>query len=546
MKRSRAILLTVTVAAVFLATACASARAMKNSFPGEVALLKKLGPEERYSYFSAQYFMNKYQRKAYLSLPTAAERGRWFERFWIDLDPTPATQENERKEEHDRRAALARKLFGMTKAPGWDKRGETLIRYGLPSHRTQVWGTVSFSGMTPPGEIWYYESLDMIVQFRNANLKGEFIFWNDPGGRSSLRELERNQNVSSLLKYGVLTEMFPTQFMSPDEVKDLVDFNPDEIDYAASPDTRMMTLKDRIAEMEQEKVQKAVNNFYAALTDRPTIYSFELNQKLLPLYFDVAAFRGGERTLRTEISFEVPTSELQFVQKAGVLAADLEFKVLVRDLDDNVVASAVDTVKPTMAGDRLTGPGIRPPSLVPAQIVLALEPGYYRIGIEARDRTSLRRAEYRTNVELEPYAASPSVSDIQFASSIRETEANQDFVKGTLQIVPHPSHAYRMPFPLWMYFEIYGLDVDAEGLAYYRVEYRIIPLEKRRRGPVFEETPAAISSSFETSGYGTTQPQRISVATENLWEGRFRFIVTVTDRRSFRTATKSEDFSILK
>jgi GWxTD domain-containing protein len=535
----------IAIAFVLLA-APAPARGMKDSFPGEVAYLKKLAPEERYSYFAAQYFMNKYQRKAYLSLPTAELRAVWFDLFWIELDPTPATPANERKEEHDKRAALARKLFGMAKAPGWDRRGETLIRYGLPSNRTQEWGTVSFSGMTPPGEIWYYESLDMLVQFRNANLKGEFFFASDPVGRSSRRELERNENISGLLKYGVLTEMFPTQYMSPDEVKDLVDFNPDEIDYAASPDTRMITLKDRIAEMEQEKAQKSYNNFFVALDERPTIYSFELNQKLLPLYFDIASFRGGERTLRTEISFEVPTSELQFVQRAGVLAGDLEFRVLVRDVDMKEVAAAVDTVTPTMTGDVLSERGAAPPSLVPAQIVLALEPGYYRIGIEARDRTSNRRAEYRTNIELAPYTASPSVSDIQFASGIRETEANQDFVKGNLQVVPHPSHAYRKPFPLWMYFEIYGLDTDAEGLAFYRVEYRIIPLEKRRRGPILEETSAAISSSFETSGYGATQPQRLSVATENLWQGRFRFIVTVTDRRSFRTATRSEDFSILK
>jgi len=63
---------------------------------------------------------------------------------------------------------------------------------------------------------------------------------------------------------------------------------------------------------------------------------------------------------------------------------------------------------------------------------------------------------------------------------------------------------------------------------------------------VIIRSSAAISSSFETSGYGATQPQRLSVATDNLWEGKFRFIVTVTDRRSFRTATKSEDFSIVK
>jgi GWxTD domain-containing protein len=545
MMRSASILFSAIAVSFCILAAPVPARGMKDSFPGEIALLKKLAPEERYSYFAAQYFMSKYQRKAYLSLPTAERRAEWFERFWIDIDPTPATPENERRMEHEKRAAVARKLFGMTKAPGWDRRGETIIRYGLPSNRTQIWGTVSFSGMKAPGEVWYYEPLDMLVQFRNANLKGEFFFASDPVGRSSRRELERNQNISALMKYGVITEMFPTQAMSPDEVKDLVDFNPDEIDYTASPDTRMITLKDRIAEMEEEKVQKSINNFYAALAERPTVYSFDLNRQILPLYFDIASFRGGERTLRTEISFEVPTSELQFVQRAGELAGDLEFRVVVRDVDMKEVASAVDTVKPTITGDWLTDKGPRPASLVPAQIVLALEPGYYRVGIEARDRISKRQAAYRTNVELAPYAASPSVSDIQFASNIRETDANQDFVKGNLQVVPHPSHAYRKPFPLWMYFEIYGLDADPEGLAFYRVEYRIVPLEKRRRGPVLEET-AAISSSFETSGYGATQPQRISVATENLWEGRFRFIVTVTDRRSFRTATKSEDFSVLK
>jgi len=213
----------------------------------------------------------------------------------------------------------------------------------------------------------------------------------------------------------------------------------------------------------------------------------------------------------------------------------------VRDVGMNVVASAVDTVEPTMTGDKFTGP-----SLLPGQVILALEPGYYRIGLEAEDRISKRRAEYRTNIELTPFTASPAVSDIQFASSIRETQENRRFVKGNLQVVPHPVHAYRLPFPLSLYFEIYGLDTDREGLAYYRVEYKIVPFEKRRKGPILVEVPSVISSSFETSGYGSTQPQRISVAPENLWEGSFRFIVTVTDRRTFRTATKSEDFSILK
>jgi len=529
------------VAGLALLAAPAPSRAVKDSFPGQTGLIKKLSAEERISYFGVQYFMNPHQRKAYLSRATVEQRADWLERFWIDLDPTPATAENERKTEHEKRVALARKLFGMKKAPGWDKRGETIIRYGLPTDRTRTWGTVGFYGMTPPGEIWYYTALDMIVQFQNLNLKGEYFFASDPVGRSSRRELDRLKNINDVIKYGVMQEVYLIQYMSPDEVKDIVDFNPDEIDYVADPETRMITLKDRIAQMEQEKLQRSINNFYTCLEERPTVYSFEMNLNPLPLFFDVTSFRGGERTLRTEVSFEVPASELQFVQKEGTLTAEVEFRVLVRDVDMNEVASGVDVIEPTTTGDTFTGP-----SLVPGQVILALEPGYYRIGLEARDRISKRRAEYRTNVELAPYTASPAISDIQFASSIKETEENRRFVKGNLQVIPHPVHAYRLPFPLSLYFEIYGLDVDREGLAYYRVEYTIIPREKRRKGLVLTEVPSVISSSFETSGYGSTQPQRISVAPENLWEGSFRIIVTVTDRRTFRTATKSEDFSILK
>jgi len=542
MTRKLTSLLLAGVAAALIVLASASpSQGMKDSFPGEIGFIKRLASEERLAYFGAQYLMNDHQRRQFLSLPTAEERTGWFERFWIDLDPTPATPRNERKDEHEKRVALARKLFGMKKAPGWDKRGETLIRYGLPSNRTRTWGTVGFYDAKPPGEIWYYTTLDMIVQFQNFNLKGEYFFASDPVGRSSRRELDRAKNVSEVIKYGILQEMYPIEYMSPDDVKDLVDFNPDEIDYMADPATRMITLKDRIAQIEQEKIEKSINNFHTYMNERPNIYSFEINQRLLPLYFDITSFKGGERTLRTEFNFEVPASELKFVQKGGALAADVAFRVLVRDVGMNVVASAVDTVRPTMTGDTFTGP-----SLLPGQVILALEPGYYRIGLEAEDRISKRRAAYRTNIELAPYTASPAVSDIQFASSITETEENRRFVKGTLQVVPHPVHAYRLPFPLSLYFEIYGLDADEEGLAYYRVEYKIIPLGKRRKGPVLVEVPSVISSSFETSGYGSTQPQRISVAPANLWEGSFRFIVTVTDRRTFRTATKSEDFSILK
>jgi GWxTD domain-containing protein len=218
------------IVAIALATLPLPARGAKEAFKGEFARIRALGAEERLAYFGLQYLMNDHQKRQYLSLETPEERERWIESFWIDRDPTPATPENERRIEHEKRVALARKLFGMKKAPGWDRRGETLIRWGMPSQRTETHGTVGFYEFTPPGEVWYYRTFDMIVQFSNFNLKGEFFYASDRIGRSSRRELDRIQNISALAKYGVLQQLYPIEYMSPDEVKDLADWNPDEID----------------------------------------------------------------------------------------------------------------------------------------------------------------------------------------------------------------------------------------------------------------------------------------------------------------------------
>ncbi len=515
--------------------------ACAESFTGELGLIKRLSPEEKLTFFGLQYMMNQYQKKQFLNLPTKQERAEWIERFWIDLDPTPTTEINERRIEHDKRVSLARKLFGMKKAPGWDKRGETVIRFGLPSYRAKTWANVGFYRMTPPGETWYYEALDMLISFHNFNLKGEFIYAIEPYGRTPREDQERLKNVWDLFKYDVMQEVHPTEYLDIEEIKDIMDFNPDEIDYIADPDIRMYTPKDLIAQFEQEKIEKSANNFYKYMKEKPTIYSFELNQDLLPFYFDITSFKGGPGALRTDVNFEVPAGEVRFIRREGKLNAEIEIRALIRDTQMNKVAEAVDVIQAIQAGEGV----FAGPSHLPGQITLTLKPGYYHVGLETVDRHSGRRGMLKTNLELAPIGSELALSDIQFASSIQETEENQKFVKGNLQVIPHPLHAYRIPYPLSIYFEIYGLDTDREGISFYTVEYKIVPLQKRRKGPVLEEMSSIISSKFETTGYGSMQVQRLSITTTNLWEGPFRLIVTVTDRRTLVSTEKSSNFSIL-
>ena len=536
-----------TFIAICLLSLClfpaAPAGAGEENFDGEMELLKRLQPEERYVYFGTQYLMNPHQALQYLTLPTREEREEWLARFWIDLDPTPASPENERKTEHEKRVALARKLFPSKKIPGWDKRGETLIRFGMPGRRERVFADIGFYRFIPPSELWYYESLDMLVHLQDFNLKGDFIYAIEPYGRSAREEQDRWATLNTLMEHGLFQDLYAYEYMDLDEMKDIVAYNPDNIDYVADMDLRMETPKDLISQFEQEKVERSANNFYKYMKENPLIYSFEIGADPLDLFFDISTFKSaGDDSLRTEISFEIPTSDVRFVRAGGALSAEIRLDAVVRNLDFEEVASGSDVISAVRSGPE--GSGV--PSIIPGQIVLQLEPGYYRVGIEATDMNSWRRGSAKTNVELGPYGGKLAVSDIQFASRIEEAEPGGRFVKGNLRIVPHPLHAYRIPYPLTFYFEIYGLGTDREGYSFYAVDYKITPIERKRKRNFPEEITPVVSSRFETTATGPDQVQRLEIATENLWEGSFELTVTITDRRTRENVSKKARFSVLE
>jgi GWxTD domain-containing protein len=530
----------ITAAVLLLASLSAVTPALAEDFKGENDLLRKIDPEERLAYFGLRYSLNDHEKRHFLSQPTRTERDAWLERWWAMNDPTPATPENERRIEHELRVRIARDEFGMKKAPGWDKRGECLIRWGWPAVRSKFPANIGFYRMLPPGELWYYRRLDMMIMFHDFNLNGIYIFAIEPQVMSARESLDKMRAVA---EYAKLMPAEATQFNQASDLMALQNFNPDNIDYVASPDLRAQ-LATRTFEdvVRQDQINESKNNFYMYMEEKPTIYSFEMDEDLLPLAFDVTSFSGGAGKIRAEINFEVPTRELRFERNDGILRADVELSVMVRDIDMKEVAAASEFTGATQEG----GETFEGPAYIPGQIVVTLDPGYYRIGIEAHDLKSGRMGVYRTNVELPPMEGALALSDILFASNITPVEKTVRYQKGNLQIVPHPLHAYRIPYPLRFYFEIYGLDTDDEGFALYEVEYRVVPVTKKKTGFTLEDVPTAIESKFESSGFGPSQPQHLEIATGNLWEGSFRLIITVMDRRTRESVEKVANFSILE
>ncbi len=475
---------------------------------GEKRPVARLPADELREYCGLQYLLSDTQMMEYLSLRTGRERAQWLERFWLAVDPTPATKANELRDEHQERVAAARQLFGMADPPGWDDRGEIFIRFGPPSLRMN---NLTCLGLKLPQELWCYDPLNMSVTFTDINPRERFTY------RCAQKRL-----------------VPPGTPIEPPEVPD----------YSADQQlcSKLAAMRPcRIWETASVKARHADQNFRVYNEIYSSLYAIDIEWAPLACFYDIASFQGGDKIDRIDVSFEVPAETRAAARQGAARGSKVELRVLVRDDNFHEVASGEGSIEIIDKAESQTAS-----DFVPGQIVLALKPGRYHLGIEACDPSSKRRADFKTDVDVPAYKASPCISDIQFAASITEAEENSRFVKGNLCVVPHPLHAYRIPAPIVFYFEIYGLDTDEDEKTLYSVEYRIVPLEKKRWGPVLLEIPATIGAAFETSGYGSTQPQRLEIATDELWKGPFRLDVTVTDRRTFETAVQSAKFSILK
>ncbi len=508
----------------------------------EEDLVERLSPAERRDYNSLQYLMNRYQVRQYLMLSTHEARGEWIERFWIEMDPTPTTDVNERRLEHERRVLEARTLFPKEGDPGWDGRGEIWIRFGPPDHREKTFGHIDFWNERMPGEVWYYYAYGMLVSFEDIRLSGEYYYTLEPFAVSARQQLQLVENRMRGASSAPQLPFILPQHLDPNQDSNIGYANPYAIDkYVAGYDVamhHMQTLSTDVGD-EHYRSEKAANRLYRYLEEKPFVHTVELGGYHMPVYCDVAAFRGGPGRLRTEVSFEIPASEILNTINERI-EADVELRVLVRDRRSKKVAFGIDRIRSTTPAGSESGI----PLYVPGQVILTLCPGHYRLGLEAIDINTGRCGAYRMNINLRNLDGGLALSDIQFASGIRLTEDNIKFVKGNVQVVPHPLHTYPVREPLFFYFEIYGLDTDENDLAFYTIEYTIVPLTKQRWGFVLRDVSTVLMSRFETTGLGSTQVQHVEIATDELWEGPHRLEVKVTDRRTMSVAETRGNFHI--
>lgn len=110
------------------------------------------------------YIITDTERQAFKQLTTDDERREFVQQFWLRRDPTPATVQNEFKDEHYRRIAYANEHFSSD-VPGWKTdRGRIYIRFGPPDEID------SFPSPSPAREVWGYRFIA-----DHSNVRIEFV-----------------------------------------------------------------------------------------------------------------------------------------------------------------------------------------------------------------------------------------------------------------------------------------------------------------------------------------------------------------------------------
>lgn len=177
--------------------------------------------------------------------------------------------------------------------------------------------------------------------------------------------------------------------------------------------------------------------------------------------------------------------------------------------------------------------------------------GNYNLACAFEDTGHLAVATFIGQCDGERFADSKVlVSDLLF---LRGAPGGTAIVRGDHRLPANPWRAYAHGQPLEVYFEIYNLDVSA-GRSEYRLSFEIHespadpPSAWNRLGRAvarfagFDGGDPTVVQTFERTGQGYEERERIAIDVGTLDEGRYRLIVTVTDLHRGDRAQASKIF----
>lgn len=269
--------------------------------------------------------------------------------------------------------------------------------------------------------------------------------------------------------------------------------------------------------------------------------SFELHaQTQTPKNFiafdmDYATFRASKGMVHLEIYLLVSRTEFKFIPDSGEYHSEHNIEVRVLRNDSLVAHDNWNRI------DRTEDPNsIRSTQLLPDFSDFVLSPGSYNLLVTMTDKNAGISGKRQVDLVLTEYEEGELIiSDLEFATEIKEAEKKGIFTKYGRDIIPNASSTYGIEMPvLYIYCEIYNFkSVDGEEPSNYQVEYSVTDLngkEMIKPEPRVHKKPG--SSTIEMGGLNVV----------SLKSKGYYFRIKVTDLATGAVATRSKKYFVYR
>lgn len=470
-------------------------------------------------YEDLKYIFTDRELARYKQLRDAADKKQFYHEFVISRDPVPASPINYRFVEHFRRLMVAEESYWFDGVRAWvnnpDKsrvlefpqsynvnhefndKGLVYIRHGEPDDRATTLGD-----LTASNESWHYYKRPDRPEYTFHFLVDQFATgenWRLVPYLTDRRMLEDRLGMDARVN---------RMYTSPE-------INPIQDEY----------------EIREEILQAMSTDFN----------TWDNDIKPLDMPFYTASFLGKNNATQTEIYLGVPIDELKEKKVEGSKVVVLEHGATVFDKQFNEHAREFEKTEIALNNkDRIFN------DFYLNRYAFSLRPGLYDISFFAKDKNSPGLGGYKFDLEVPAYDSTKfSMSDLVLAYEIRPEKSNGDFGKGELTIIPNPSRTFTLSQPLFLYFEVYDLSKDADGVTSYEMETEIVRLKEKKSilENVFrlssEGQKQLISIKDQRTGSQSFTNEFVSFDVSNLEDGEYELVVKLQDLNSRKTVQKS-------
>lgn len=193
----------------------------------------------------------------------------------------------------------------------------------------------------------------------------------------------------------------------------------------------------------------------------------------LTFYLDHASFYGNDENTYVEFYLMFYEDQLTKLNKNDLRTAELKIKSVIENEKDNFKSEREWITEIDFSDESTNSVG----KVIYDMWTEHLKSADYKIRINASDNFGNSSGEINKNLRIENIGnRCRESSDIQFVSSIEQSQQDGHFTKGNLKVLPNPSRRYGILNPkMYFYYEVYGLTENDGEL---NIDYKILDQNK--------------------------------------------------------------------